>query len=103
LKNCLVEKKIGQVKESIRISKFNIENQEKKLEELNKKIAIVQVKLSALSSLPSSEFENFTNIDTKLKIYANLQKGLILELQGELTSNENRLQELKSNHLHTEL
>ena len=87
-----MEKKTGQVKESIRICKFNIENQEIKLKELNKKIAIVQIKLSDQSSLPSNELENYTNIDNKLKVYANLQKGLILELKGELTSNENRLQ-----------
>ena len=95
-----MEKKLDQAKESVRICKFNIENQEKKLEDWNKKLATVQSKIASISSLPSTELEKLINIDSKLMIYVNLHKGLIVELQGELNLNEKNLQLLESNSIH---
>ena len=94
-----MEKKLDQVKESVRICKFNIRNQEKKLEESNKKIATIKNKIASISSPSLNELEELINIDNKLMIHANLQKGLILELQGELNLYENKLQQLKSNSI----
>ena len=79
------ENKINQAIESVRICKFNIENQQKKLEELNIKIN----KIASTNSLPTNELK-------KLMVYANVQRGLILELQGEFNLNENRLKQLRS-------
>lgn len=98
-----MEKKLDQAKESVRICRFNIENQEKKLGEWNKKLATVQSKIANISSLPSTELEKLINIDSKLMIYVNLHKGLIVELQGELNLNENNLQLLESNFIHNSL
>lgn len=84
------ENKINQAMESIRICKFNIANQEKKLEELNAKILRMQKKIVGTNSLPSIELK-------KLMVYANVQRGLIIELQGEFNLNEDRLKQLKSN------
>lgn len=95
----LHEKKLDQVKESVRICKLNIKNQEKKLGESNKKLAIIKSKIASLSSNPSTELDRLINMDSKLMVNANLQKGLILEFQGELNLSENKLQELQSSSI----
>ena len=92
-------RKIEQVKESVEICKLNIENQERHLEAANIKIALIQNKMTDTSSLPSKELENLINIYNKLKTYANLQKGIILEFKGELNSYELKLQQLSSNSI----
>ena len=98
MRKSLEEKRLDQLKESVRICKLNIKNQEKKLGESNKKMAIIQSKIAGISSTPSNELERLINIDSKLMTNANLEKGLILEFQGELNLSENKLQELQSNY-----
>lgn len=98
-----MEKKLDQVKESVRICKFNIRNQQKKLEESTKKITTIKNKIASISSPTLNELEELVNIDNKLMIHANLQKGLILELEGELNLYENKLQQLKTNSINKDL
>ena len=80
----------------MKICKFNINSQEKKLRDCNKKLAIVQNKITIINSVPSIELEKLIEIDNKLIIYINLHKGVILELQKDLNTNEDNLQQLKS-------
>ena len=89
-------KEIYQVEESIRICKYNIENQERQLQEFNKKASEMQSKLADIKSLSSAEKENLIIIDNKLKYYINLKKALIIEFQGSLKLYEKKLEFLKS-------
>lgn len=103
LRNYSMEKKLDQAKESIKICKFNIENQEKRLWQWNKKLAQIQSKIANISSLPSTELDKLIGIDNKLMIYVNLHKGLILELQRELKLNENNLKLLEASSVQKNL
>jgi len=88
--------KLNKAKESVRLCKINIENQEIKLDEANEKIAIIQSKISSIDSNPSDKLEKFININNKLILNVELHKGIILELQQDLNINENNLKQLKS-------
>ena len=91
-----IETKLNKAKESVRICKINIENQEKKLEENNMKIAIVRSKISSISSISSVKLEKFISIIDKLMLNVELHKGIILELQGDLILSQNNFKQLKS-------
>ena len=69
------------------------------MKESNNKIDMIKSKISSINSIPSYDVKNLINIYNKLIVYADLKKGLILELQGELNLSENILQQLKSNFI----
>ena len=53
MRNNSLEKKLDRAEESIIISKSNIENQEKKLEEANKKLVAIKGIIANINSIPS--------------------------------------------------
>ena len=92
-----VEKKLDKARESVRICKFNIKNQEKKLREANKKIATIQSKITIIGLNSSNELERLRCIHSKLIHKCGLHKELILEFKEELTLSEDNLKQLESN------
>lgn len=97
MKNNSLDKKLDRAEESVKICKLNIDRQSKKLSEYNKKLTIIQNKITCVNSVSSNELEKLMEIETKLIIHINLHKGVILELQEDLNINKNNLQQLKSN------
>ena len=89
--------KLNKAKESVRLCRINIENQGKKLDEANKKIAIIQSKISSINSIPAHKLEKLISIVDKLMLNVEVHKGIIIELQRDLNINENNLKQLKSN------
>jgi hypothetical protein len=97
------EKKLDKAKESVRICKFNIKNQEKKLWETNKKIVTIQSKIAIISLNPSNELKKLRCIYSKLMHHCGLHEELILEFKEELILSEDNLEQLKSNSIHKDL
>lgn len=91
--------KLNKAKESVRLCRINIENQGKKLDEANKKIAIIQSKISSINSIPAHKLEKLISIVDKLMLNVEVHKGIIIELQGDLNINENNLKQIKSNSI----
>lgn len=91
--------KLNKAKESVRLCRINIENQGKKLDEANEKIAIIQSKISSINSIPAHKLEKLMCIVDKLMLNVEVHKGIIIELQVDLNINENNLKQLKSNSI----
>jgi len=91
--------KLNKAKESVGLCRINIENQGKKLDEANEKIAIIQSKISSINSIPAPKLEKLMCIVDKLMLNVEVHKGIIIELQGDLNINENNLKQLKSNSI----
>ncbi|MBC8061957.1 MAG: hypothetical protein H7Y18_14990 [Clostridiaceae bacterium] len=94
-----LENEIYKVEESVRVCKLNIQNQERKLQELNDKTATMQSKITSINSLAPNKLEELTITNNRLIYYTNLKKTLILEFQATLKLYENKLHNLKSDSL----
>lgn len=92
-----MEKKLDQAKESVRICKLNIKNQQKKLEVWNRKIEKIKSKIENIGTISSNGLETLVNIEGELTGHANVHIGIISELQEDLNTSENNLKQLKSN------
>lgn len=92
-----LEIEIEQTENLVKINKLNIDNLNKKLEDLNVKVATIQIILKDNKSMSSNELENLKYAGDKLKLYVISQKGLITELERELKIAIDKLDCMKLN------
>jgi hypothetical protein len=92
---CL-QKHYERAEESWKICKYNLENQKKKLNEINMQIVKVEELLSTML-LPADEYRTQLVVHKKLKLKAWRLSGLIKELEGEFELAEKNLRRIEKN------
>ena len=95
MRNNSLDKKLDLAEKSVKLYKFYIRNQGKRLEELYKKMATVQNTIDS-NSITSEELEKLIRVYDKILISVKLHKVVISELQKGLNTNSNNLHQLKS-------
>lgn len=95
LRNNSLDKKLDLAEKSVKLYKFYVRNQGKRLEELYKKMATVQNTIDS-NSITSEELEKLIRVYDKILISVKLHKVVISELQKGLNTNSNNLHQLKS-------
>ena len=95
MRNNSLDKKLDLAEKSVKLYKFYVRNQGKRLEELYKKMATVQNTIDS-NSITSEELEKLIRVYDKILISVKLHKVVISELQKGLNTNSNNLHQLKS-------
>lgn len=85
----------NQAEKSVEICRFNIDNQKRKLEEINSKLDALQKTLNDNKVLSPNEQIKLLMEKDRLMLSTNRLNGLIKELVNELTAAEKRLGRMK--------